>query len=938
MPTKTLCIADVIYIVDDDRVSQLQTSGNAAIAKSRIGIKVKNPTADFEINGTVHSTFDFSGVGAPDPTKGSVGSVYHRKDWNDEGYIYYKTPDGWKLLTGIKGDPGEPGAKGDPGPQGDAATVSVGSTTTASPSTPASVVNSGTTSAAVLDFTIPKGDTGTAATVSVGTTTTGSPSTPAAVTNSGTSSAAVFNFTIPKGDTGSPGSPGSAATVAVGTTTTGAAGSSAAVTNSGTSSAAVFNFTIPKGDTGSPGSPGTPGAAATIAVGTTTTGTPSTPASVTNSGTSSAAVFDFVIPKGDTGSPGSPGTAATVAVGTTTTGAAGSSASVTNSGTSSAAVFNFTIPQGATGSAATVAVGTTTTGAAGSSASVTNSGTSSAAVFNFTIPKGDTGATGPAPSGTGLVSVTAGVLDTPSTLSDRVFADAANLRTQLGLGSLATQSSVAYSSLTGIPSSFTPSAHASTHAAAGSDPLTLSQSQITNLTTDLAAKAPIANPVFTGSLGLGSSYFFEDAANVLTQRNGTNPQAFRWYNTYTDASNYERAFARWNSNVFEIGPEAAGTGLQRQMVCALGTATLDTPMSVQQTWNVPLVATTGASGTGTTATITFAAQAQVYPVGSIVCVSGITPTGYNGNYVVTASTLTSVSYANTTTGAQTVAGTVQHFNKGALRVNITDSSSYVAARAFEIAVNGSSKFYVDKSGNLTTSGALILTDTYLTRDGTNNFAQRNGVNPQTYNLYNTYTNSTNYERAKLQWSSNELLFGTENLGTGVARPIKIQTGGTTRAGVTTAGSVYIGDGVNTLATTATDGFLYSPSCAGIPTGVPTTITGTAPVVIDSTNSKLYFYAGGAWQTPGQFGSLLKGSITVNVGALTKTAATNITATITGLTTSHSIIIQPEDTMVYGVWLQGANVTATNTVNLRFLNSTGGNITPGNTVFNYIAWI
>lgn len=45
---------------------------------------------------------------------------------------------------------------------------------------------------------------------------------------------------------------------------------------------------------------------------------------------------------------------------------------------------------------------------------------------------GATGATGPAPSGTGLVSVTSGVLDTPTTLSARIAADASNLRTQLG--------------------------------------------------------------------------------------------------------------------------------------------------------------------------------------------------------------------------------------------------------------------------------------------------------------------------------------------------------------------------------------------------------------------------------------------------------------------------------------------------------------------------
>lgn len=46
------------------------------------------------------------------------------------------------------------------GVTGAAATVAVGSTTTLPPSSPATVVNSGTTSAAILDFGIPKGETG----------------------------------------------------------------------------------------------------------------------------------------------------------------------------------------------------------------------------------------------------------------------------------------------------------------------------------------------------------------------------------------------------------------------------------------------------------------------------------------------------------------------------------------------------------------------------------------------------------------------------------------------------------------------------------------------------------------------------------------------------------------------------------------------------------
>jgi hypothetical protein len=164
-----------------------------------------------------------------------------------------------------------------------------------------SIVNSRNTAALVWTAPAPlveQGPPGTAATVNAGTTTTGAAGTSASVTNVGTTSAAVFNFVIPRGDTGATGSTGSAATVAAGTTTTGAAGSSATVVNSGTSSAAVFDFTIPRGDTGATGATGATGTAATIAAGTTTTGAAGTSATVTNVGTSSAAIFDFSIPQG----------------------------------------------------------------------------------------------------------------------------------------------------------------------------------------------------------------------------------------------------------------------------------------------------------------------------------------------------------------------------------------------------------------------------------------------------------------------------------------------------------------------------------------------------------------------------------------------------------------------------------------------------------------
>jgi len=70
------------------------------------------------------------------------------------------------------------------------------------------------------------------------------------------------------------------------------------------------------------------------------------------------------------------------------------------------------------------------------------------------------------------------------------------------------------------------------------------------------------------------------------------------------------------------------------------------------------LATTAASGTGSVATVTFTIQSSAPSVGSTITISGVTPTGYNGTYTVTASTTSSVSFASTTTGSQTVAGTV----------------------------------------------------------------------------------------------------------------------------------------------------------------------------------------------------------------------------------------------------------------------------------------
>ena len=232
----------------------------------------------------------------------------------------------------------------------------------------------------------PQGATGpTVVSVAVGTTSTGTAGSSASVTNVGTSTSAILNFTIPRGDTGAAGS---AATITVGSVTTLPAGSAATVTNTGTSSAATFAFGIPQGAKGDTGSTGT---AATISVGTVTTLAAGSPATVTNTGTSSAAIFNFGIPAGSAGLQGAAGSAATIAVGTVTQGTA---VSVTNVGTSSAAVFDFVLvkgdkgdtgntgPQGSTG--ATGASGVVTV-----NAPLTNSGSAGSA--NISIGTASTG-------------------------------------------------------------------------------------------------------------------------------------------------------------------------------------------------------------------------------------------------------------------------------------------------------------------------------------------------------------------------------------------------------------------------------------------------------------------------------------------------------------------------------------------------------------------
>lgn len=79
-------------------------------------------------------------------------------------------------------------------------------------------------------------------------------------------------------------------------------------------------------------------------------------------------------------------------------------------------------------------------------------------------------------------------------------------------------------------------------------------------------------------------------------------------------------------------------------------------------------------------------------------------------------------------------------------------------------------------------------------------------------------------------------------GSGIAGSLQVlvSTGG--------ARGVVLNATGQAVATNSDNGLIYVASCAGTPTSVPAAYVGAAPIVIDSTNNLLYFYAGGAWRS------------------------------------------------------------------------------------------
>lgn len=153
-PAKVLPLAQGVY-------AQTQTQAQNAIASAAAAAKSESSTKAY-----MDTTKDLSeNVNVFVPSVDADGTL----TWTNKAGLDNPAAVNVKGAKGEKGDKGDTGPQGPQGvqglqglqgPAGNAATITIGNVTTSAPGTSASVTNRGTSSAAVLDFVLPKGKDG----------------------------------------------------------------------------------------------------------------------------------------------------------------------------------------------------------------------------------------------------------------------------------------------------------------------------------------------------------------------------------------------------------------------------------------------------------------------------------------------------------------------------------------------------------------------------------------------------------------------------------------------------------------------------------------------------------------------------------------------------------------------------------------------------------
>lgn len=287
-------------------------------------------------------------------------------------------------------------------------------------------------------------------------------------------------------------------------------------------------------------------------------------------------------------------------------------------------------------------------------------------------------------------------------------------------------------------------------------------------------------PITTGVTGLGANVATflatpssANLASALTDETGSGLAVFATAPTLTGP-------VTLNSAVGSVGLTVTG-----------GTQTGNFPaIDITQTWN-----NAGSAFTGFRATFTNTASAGT---GSKLFDFVLGSTSYVNSTVGLPLRVAGVSEVSARfDGAVAIGTTASNSGDYFFRVNHPGGSGFSCRSIVGTTGGGTASVHISAGGNVFGFESSGTNMQVVSADHVVNV--RNGTNAQTFRVYNTFTSTSNFEAATLNWATNVFHIGAITTG-GTARVMQLDYGGTTTAAISipiTSGTVTLGGTITT---------------------------------------------------------------------------------------------------------------------------------------------
>ncbi len=306
---------------------------------------------------------------------------------------------------------------------------------------------------------------------------------------------------------------------------------------------------------------------------------------------------------------------------------------------------------------------------------------------------------------------------------------------------------------------------------------------------------PSSSSLLLGNSGLrwGDVYSVDGSfSGDLVVEDGGNQY---FYNTYTDANNYERLEVKWDSNVAKISTSAAGTGADRDLEIWEGGVRMWAYSNASNIAYRPIRPNQDSiRGLGTTSSRWAHTYTDVLTVGDgvdtvVANSSGITIDGQVPSttpLLVKGAVSQSANLQEWQTGAGAVLASVAAdgsmvssgdiSTSGTLTANTIDTTWVYAGGDLKLLMNANGFVYYDKlrpqaDGKQSVGLSTQRFGNFYGVDGSfeGDLVVEDGGNQY---FYNTYTDASNYERLEVKWDSDYAVIATTADGTGSNRTIQ----------------------------------------------------------------------------------------------------------------------------------------------------------------------